>query len=302
MNGTLMFYKQIGSSECDDFRGTYAGPGKLPGQWTILTRPNRLQSLDIQPMIIEFKDPSSLMIEYQSKKFPFLEFTTETKGSFPYNGILKAGEIMTWLSECLGAEQPITQSIIEPIIQPEQITEHITEQIIERTMEREVDIIDTIMNSPPEELELFPVIETNADIPIQKEPSKKEGNKTEKKKIENYEKEDVMSSRDLERLVVNMNDEKFVGNSVQNIINDYPWLPYALVLIVSTGVTFGVVAGTALKNKYGGYEEDDLGPLLISKDGTEVDFNEVWNTIQASAKKDRDKDNNDKNNDNNKEK
>jgi hypothetical protein len=286
MNGSLTFYKRIGSAECDDFRGTFAGPGKPPGPWTILTRPSKLQSLGIQPIIVEFKDPSELqnLIAVQSKSFPYLELKTDTKGVSSYTGNLDPEAIINWITDSVDPEnvvglettsQTITNSLSDRAIEP--INEPTNDAINE-------PLIDSIINSPIEEVE-FIGNESSIYQPNEQEIT---GKKVEGKKLEQKEEtqESGMTGKDLERLVINMNDDKFIGNSIQNLIKDYPWLPYAVVLVVSAGVTAGVVAGTALRNKYGGDEgDDDLGPLLISADGSKVDFKSVWSSLDEEESK-----------------
>lgn len=104
---TLTFCRITGSKEDDDFRGTFAGPGRAGGEWSYLMRSPQLAAWNVKLRVVEAKDLQSLPAPYKGvvKKTPYLQLQGANNAvvEYPKNGILRENEIIDWIKKNLGA-------------------------------------------------------------------------------------------------------------------------------------------------------------------------------------------------------
>jgi len=230
----LTFYKQIGSTSCDKFRGTFSGPGEAPGDWTLLKRIIKNRNLNISLLIVEFNQEIPEICK--DKDLPFFTFNLNDRIiEYPNKKPSSIENILNWINQIYSPDQTVQE--------PDIISDITNENAVSRE--------ETINNF--ESLEEIPQI-------------------TEVKKV----KKTVEKKTELNEKKIEIDEKKIVKDYVNSVIKDYPWLPYAAALVIAAGVTIGVVAGTAIRSKYGDNDEDDIEPLLTNEDGTPINFDQIW--------------------------
>jgi hypothetical protein len=159
MSITLTFFKKLGSKECDDFRGSFAGPGEPPGEWEYLGRYRDIKDSGIKLSVNEFSDLNSLIISgvnYSTriKQYPYLELTYngDTSKAIPYSPSISqndwtSNQIRKWVFESI--------KVLAPKGQPSQdqtISDQTTNDALDQTENNASDSNDQPYMDEPEEI------------------------------------------------------------------------------------------------------------------------------------------------------
>lgn len=240
MSVTLTFFKQLGSKECDDFRGSFAGPDDPPGEWQYLTNLKAIKDAGIKLAIVEFADLNKLNIagiNYSSriKSLPYLELTyggnVNNSVIYPAANSLHANDIKIWILESLKKVIP-SEMLDHPL---------------------DVNINDQHSNTD---------VESNPNVSVLEQALVEDESTTDDMPVESV-------STKISTKIPTLNksaDKTIITNgqpSIAETVSKDPWLPYilggSLLLVACT------VAGVLIGSKMADRENRQYRPKSRSK-------------------------------------